>query len=53
VDCQSGRFNPFKTILGPRFKNLLMVDRDMPYRYSCAEDLGVKALLIEVLGSDE
>ena len=34
-------------------KNLLTVDCDMPYLYSTAEDLGVKALLIEVLQSHE
>jgi hypothetical protein len=30
-------------------KNLLMVDCDMPYLYSCAEELGVKELLSEVM----
>jgi hypothetical protein len=34
-------------------KNLLTVDCDMPYLYSCAEDLGVKPLLIEVLRRHE
>ena len=34
-------------------KNLLTVDCDMPYLYSRAEDLGVKALLVEVLRSHE
>jgi hypothetical protein len=32
-------------------KNLLTADCDMPYLYSRAEELGVKALLIEVLQS--
>ena len=34
-------------------KNLLTVDCDMPYLYSRAEDLGVKALLMEVLQNRE
>jgi len=34
-------------------KNLLTAACDLPYLYNAAEDLGVKALLIEVLGSHE
>ena len=34
-------------------KNLLTVDCDMPYLYSCAEELGVKALLVEALRKHE
>ena len=34
-------------------ENLLTVDCDMPYLYSCAEELGVKPLLIEVLRRHE
>ena len=34
-------------------KNLLMVECDMSYLFSCAEDLGVKALLTEVLQRHE
>jgi hypothetical protein len=34
-------------------KNLLTADCDMPYLYGTAEDLGVKELLMEVLGRDE
>jgi len=34
-------------------KNLLTADCDMPYLDSCAEELGVKALLSEVLRRDE
>jgi hypothetical protein len=34
-------------------ENLLTADSDMPYLYSCAEGLGVKGLLIEVLQRNE
>jgi len=34
-------------------KNLLIADCDIPYLYSRADDLGVRALLMEVLGSHE
>lgn len=34
-------------------ENLLTADCDMPYVYSRPEELGVKALLMEVLGTRE